>query len=107
MTRRHLMGLFLASLLWAPSSVVAHEDFKVIGVVSAYDAPLLQVQGPDGRQTVVRLEPRTPILEGKRPVPASTLKAGLGVEVDAWGDDESDLVALEIRIVPPPPVATP
>jgi hypothetical protein len=35
-------------------------------------------------------------------VALSELKVGQSVVVDALGDNESDLLAIEIRIVPPP-----
>jgi hypothetical protein len=41
------------------------------------------------------------VTQDSKDVPPATLKPGLGVIVDAWGDDESDLLALAIRIVPP------
>ncbi len=37
----------------------------------------------------------------KKKVDAAELTVGLTVVVDAYGDSEEDLLALEIRIVPP------
>ena len=94
-----VLGILGATLL--ASAVGAHEEFRVAGIISAYQPPLLQVERPDHTQTVVRLDGQTKVTQDATDVPAATLKPGLGVIVDAWGDDESDLLALAIRIVPP------
>lgn len=100
MTRRVVMLAMVGAVVLV-SSARAHEDFRVAGIISAYQPPLLQVEAPDHRQTVVRLDNQTKVTQDGTDIPPSTLKPGLGVIVDAWGDDESDLLALAIRIVPP------
>jgi len=100
--RTHIRTLAVAAvLLLASGGVFAHDNFRVIGTVAAYDAPLLQVKDRSGKATVVRLDKQTAITRDKKKVEAAELKVGRSVVVDAWGDDESDLLALEIRIVPP------
>ena len=47
------------------------------------------------------MDKKTKITRDKKPVPQSALKVGQSVVVDAYGDDEFDLLALDIRIVPP------
>lgn len=98
---RSAVLLGIVGLVVLASVVRAHEDFRVAGIISAYQPPLLQVEGPDHKQTVVRLDNQTKVTQDSKDVPPATLKPGLGVIVDAWGDDESDLLALAIRIVPP------
>jgi hypothetical protein len=51
----------------------------------------------------MRVDKQTVISRDKKKVDASELKAGLSVVVDAYGDslEDSDVLAIEIRIVPP------
>jgi hypothetical protein len=49
----------------------------------------------------VYLDKKTKVSRDKQPVAVTTLEIGQSVVVDAYGDDESDLLALDIRIVPP------
>jgi hypothetical protein len=61
------------------------------------------VKTKDGRLTSMRLDKQTEISRDKKKVDAKELKAGLSVVVNAYGDglEDSDLLAIEIRIVPP------
>lgn len=79
----------------------AHEDFRVIGTVTKHEGRTLEVKARTGKTTVVRLDKQTQITQDKKKVDATALTAGKSVVVDAYGDDETDLLALEIRIVPP------
>ena len=84
----------------------AHEAFRFVGTVAKIQGTQLGVKLKAGRTVWVELKKTTIILNDKTKVPASALKPGLSVVVDALGDDDSDLTAKQVRIVPaivPPP----
>lgn len=78
----------------------AHEAFRFVGTVAKVQGTQLGVKLKIGRTVWVELTKSTVILKDKTKVPASALKAGLSVVVDALGDDDSDLTAKQVRIVP-------
>jgi hypothetical protein len=79
----------------------AHEDFRVIGVLTKHADSKIEVKARTGKLTSIRLDKQTEVSRDKKKVPVTELKAGLTLVVDAYGDSEDDLLALEIRIVPP------
>ena len=81
--------------------VSAHEDFRVIGTLMDHQNSNIAVQSRDGSMTSIRLDKQTLITRDSKTVDAAELAIGLSVVVDAYGDSEEDLLALEIRIVPP------
>lgn len=89
----------------------AHEAFRFVGTVAKIQGTQLGVKLKAGRTVWVELKKSTIILKDKTKLPASALKPGLSVVVDALGDDDSDLEAKQVRIVPaivpPPAKATP
>ena len=78
----------------------AHEAFRFVGTVVKVQGTQLGVKLKIGRTVWVELKKSTVVLKDKTKVPASALKAGLSVVVDALGDDDSDLTAKQVRIVP-------
>jgi hypothetical protein len=80
--------------------VRAHEAFRFVGTVAKVQGTQLGVKLKIGRTIWVELKKSTIILKDKTKVPASALKPGLSVVVDALGDDDSDLEAKQVRIVP-------
>ena len=79
----------------------AHEEFRVVGTISKLQAAVMNVKARDGKLASIRLDKQTAISRDGKKVEAAELKVGLTVVVDAYGDSEEDLLALEIRIVPP------
>ena len=96
-----LRALGLAALMFAASYAVAHEDFRVIGTLTSSTDTKIQVRDRDGKTFSIGVNKQTVIRKDKAEVDASALTTGNSVVVDALGDSEADLVALEIRIVPP------
>jgi len=88
--------VFALGVLPAP----AHEAFRFVGTIAKIQGTQLGVKLKVGRTVWVELKKSTIILKDKTKVPASTLKPGLSVVVDALGDDDSDLEAKQVRIVP-------
>jgi hypothetical protein len=91
----------MATLLLGAGHTFAHEDFRVIGTLRMHQDSRIEVENRDGKTTSIRLDKQTVITQDTKKVDAAALEIGLSVVVDAYGDSEEDLLALEIRIVPP------
>lgn len=100
MNRRTSMITAIALFCLAITNVSAHDDFRVIGIVTKVQASKLDVKSKDGKIHSIKLNKETFVNRDKKKVGASELKAGQSVVVDATGDSEDDLLALEVRIVP-------
>jgi Skp family chaperone for outer membrane proteins len=99
-----LMTLVVAAVLVLTAAYAsAHDNFRVIGTLTKAANSAIQVKTKEGRLTSMRLDKQTEISRDKKKVDAKELKAGLSVVIDAYGDslEDSDLLAIEIRIVPP------
>ena len=103
--REFILGLVVTIAAVGTSSAFAHEHFRVIGTITKLDSKQFEVKDKTGKLWTIYLDKKTKVSRDKKPVAVSTLKIGQSVVVDAYGDDESDLLALDIRIVPP--IATP
>ena len=102
MTRRivFLMALVVLAL---SAQLLAHDEFRIVGSVVKVEKSQLQVKSRDTKVWSVALRTSTFIHRDKdqTKVSETELKAGTSVVVDALGDTEFDLEALEVRIVPP------
>ena len=96
MTRRSA----LATVLLSVPALLAHDEFRIIGVVTSKQEKVLQVRNKTGKVFSIEINKDTVVLRNKNKIAMSELKAGLTVVVDALGDSEADLAAVEIRIVP-------
>jgi hypothetical protein len=101
MTRRTSIAIALALVFSALMPLSAHDDYRVIGVVTKVQTSKLDVKSKDGKNHSIKLNKDTFVNRDKKKMGVSELKAGQSVVVDATGDSESDLLALEVRIVPP------
>ena len=93
--------LAMAALLAMSSFALAHEEFRVIGTLTSASDSHIQVRDRDGKTLSIKIDKQTVIRKDRAEVDANTLATGNSVVVDALGDSEADLLALEIRIVPP------
>lgn len=98
-----LLAFFGATFLSVatPPMAVAHENFRVIGLLMKFQDAKIDVKANTGKVTSIRLDKQTLITRDKKKVDPQELKVGQSLVVDAYGDDDRDLLALEIRIVPP------
>jgi hypothetical protein len=109
-----IVGAVAVTLVLAASSVAAHDEFRIVGSIVATDArarvlTVRMIPQPGDDADVVERNVRialptwvTTERDGK-PIALADLKAGLYVVVDATGHDYTDLEAVKVRIVPPPP----
>lgn len=95
----HALIIVGSALPW--SSAFAHEEFRVIGTLASSTEARIQVRDRDGKLFSIGVNKQTVIVKDRAEVDASALTTGNSVVVDALGDSEADLVAIEIRIVPP------
>ena len=100
MTRRIITLTTLLVLAIGTASLLAHEAFRIVGTITTMKPTQVGVKTKQGRTVYVELTKKTIVLRDKTKVPATELKAGLSVVVDALGDDDSDLTAKQVRIVP-------
>jgi hypothetical protein len=102
MFRRFILAT-LAALTIGLVPALAHDDYRIIGAITRVTATTLDVkQAKDGRTIAMRTDSATLVTRDKKKVERVELKTGLSVVVDARGDSLEDLVALEVRLVPPP-----
>lgn len=100
---RQRMSQVLLIIMTAVAATRAfdHEHFRVIGTIAKLQKTEFDVKDKDGKLTSIYIDKRTKVTRDNKPVAVTTLKLGQSVVVDAYGDDVFDLLALEIRIVPP------
>lgn len=95
-------AILAAILITASSpSAIAHEEFRLVGVVTKVSATSLSIR-PQGAKAdnPVKLDRQTAFARDGKKVARAELKPGQTAVVDAYGDSLEDLLALEVRIVP-------
>jgi hypothetical protein len=113
MLTRLMAGVGLALALATPG-LSAHDDFRVVGSIVSMDARARTLtvrmipQPGDDAETVERnvritLPGFVTTERDGKPIGLADLEPGLYVVVDAQGHDYTDLEAVKVRIVPPPP----
>ena len=98
---RRIMSVTVV-ILALSAQLLAHDEFRIVGTVVKLENFQLQVKSRDTKVWSVALNTGTFIHKDKdqTKVSETELKAGTSVVVDALGDTEFDLQALEVRIVP-------
>ena len=102
MIRRTASFIILTILVLSATPLLAHDEYRIIGTISRLQGSQLQIKNKDAKTFTVKLNGETFIHRDKEKEKVSTaeLKTGRSVVVDALGDSEADLLALEVRIVP-------
>ena len=85
----------LAAAIIAPRMARAHEghDHTVMGTIASIDGTNLMVKTADGKQTMVMMDAKTKITQGKAKVEAKALK--VGDRVVASGPEEQSMIMAE------------
>jgi hypothetical protein len=78
----------------------AHDEFRIIGSLTRVTTNEIDVKQKDSKTVTIKMNKETLVTRDKKKVAAAELKKGRSVVVDALGDDLSDVLALEVRIVP-------
>lgn len=79
----------------------AHDEFRFVGTVTKLDKASMVVKAQDPKPVTIKFNGQTIVTKDKNKVQISSVKEGDSVVVDALGDSYADLLALEVRIVPP------
>jgi len=90
-----------AALAIGSNGAFGHEEFRVIGTLTKHENSMIEVASRDGSTRLIKLDKQTIVTKDSVDVDAEALQAGVTVVIDAYGDSLEDLLALEIRIVPP------
>ena len=104
MTKQRLvLVLLIVTVAIVVTRAFDHEHFRVIGTITKLQKTEFDVKDKDGKTTSIYIDKKTKVSRDEKPVAVTALKVGQSVVVDAYGDDVFDLLALDIRIVPPIP----
>ena len=87
-------------LLLTAAGLRAHDEFRIIGTITAAQPTQLQVKSREGKALSIKVNNETLVYRDNKKVTQAELKAGRFVVVDALGDTIDDSLALEVRIVP-------
>ena len=100
-TLRILFSLLLIVAVTLP--LRAHEHFRIIGNITKLAATEMDVKNKEGKTYTVDINKKTVVRfeKEKKELGLAALQVGQRVVVDAYGDDEFDLEAQDIRIFPP------
>ena len=101
MLKPTITTLIIVAVLLGAVSLRAHDSFRIIGNITSLTDTELSVKNKDNQTYVIARSKTTDVWRDKKKVPATELKVGLSVVVDAMGDSALDLEAQDIRIVPP------
>lgn len=101
MHRRFLLAIVVGALIVGLAPVRAHDEERISGTVAQVTLTGLSVKQQNGRTVSVTLLPSTKVTKDGQKASVLDLKVGLAVVVDAHEDDNENLVAVEVRIVPP------
>ena len=100
--RRLFIAILATVVLFAlgGSWVSAHDEFRIIGTLTRVQSHQIDVKQKDNKTFYIKVDKNTLVTRDKKEVSVSELKNGRSVVVQALGDDETDLLALEVRLVP-------
>lgn len=102
MHRRTALTALIALLAVGLAPLRAHEDEHVEGTITQVTLTGLSVKQRNGRSVSVTLAPATKVTRDGKKASVLDLKAGMAVVVNAHEDDDENLVAVDVKIVPPP-----
>jgi len=97
MTRR-IPILALILMLLGAITLLAHNETRIVGVITKVQPTKLEVKRKDGRTFLMEIDKETSVTRDQKKVDLSALKVGQSVIVTACGEPK-DLLALEVRIV--------
>ena len=99
MTRRIMMFAIAAMMTLGAAQAFAHDEYRIIGTVVGRQDAQLQVKSREGKMYSMKVDGETLVYRDNKKVPATELRAGRYVVVDALGDSEADLVVVEVRLI--------
>jgi hypothetical protein len=94
-----MVGILVALAVCA-TGLAAHDDYRIVGTITKIKDKQLEVKTKEGKTFSIGINDLTLVKRDKAKVSATELKVSASVVVDARGDSEQDLMAVEVRIVP-------
>jgi hypothetical protein len=94
--KKWIIGIaVLAAAVVAPRMARAHEghDHTVMGTIASIDGTNLMVKTADGKQTMVMMDAKTKITQGKNKIDLKALK--VGDRVVASGPEDKGMISAE------------
>ncbi|MDX2142480.1 MAG: hypothetical protein SFV19_03910 [Rhodospirillaceae bacterium] len=103
---RKIIGAIIGmtAVLVVGVEALAHAQYRVIGTIIQRQGVKFEVKTRDGRIAYLHLDENTEITRDQAKVSDSELEVGRFVVINAYGDDYSDMLAMDVRLVPPPAV---
>lgn len=101
MIRRVFMLTALVTLTIGLAQLSAHDEFRIIGTLEKHQNTVIVVKKNTGATVSININKQTEVSQDKKNVGPGALRVGQSLVIDAYGDEENDSLALEIRIVPP------
>ena len=98
--KKWIIGVaLLAAVVIAPRMARAHEghEHTVMGTIASIDGTNLMVKTADGKQTMVMMDAKTKITQGKTKVDAKALKVGDRV-VAKGAEEQSMIMATTVQV---------
>ena len=99
MTRRIIILAMAVVVGLGAAQAFAHDEYRIIGTVVGRQDAQLQVKSREGKMYSMKVDGGTLVYRDNKKVPATELRAGRYVVVDALGDSEADLVVVEVRLI--------
>jgi hypothetical protein len=100
MAARTMLLVALMMLGWDVTGTYGHDLYRIVGKIERYHESTLDVKDREGKTTSIRVDKQTEVTRDNKKVETRELQLGRSVVVEATGDSEADLLALEIRLVP-------
>jgi hypothetical protein len=95
-------AILVAGFLAATSvAAFAHEEFRLVGVVTKVGQGSFGVKPQGKPELAVKHDRQTAIMRDGKKIGMMNVKPGETAVVDALGDSMEDMLAIEVRIVPP------
>ena len=97
MRRTAIVGILALGL--TALTLFAHEPYGVVGTITKWKDPILEVTSKEDGVVPIRLMPVTRILRNGKKIERKDLRVGLDVSVYAIGDSLADLEASRVDVV--------
>jgi hypothetical protein len=102
--KKLIMSVAAAIGILCTAPLNAHDPYRIIGTVTKIAADQIDVkQVKDGKIIEIDINKQTKVTRDKKRAAMKEVKIGGSVVVEALGDSILDLLAIEIRLVPPIP----
>jgi len=96
--RKSLLSLGVAAALFGAAPAFAHDEMPVVGVVKAVTATTLTISMKGGKTATLEMDANTRVAKDGQKLALSDIKVGQSVKALGFGDNLTDLVAIDVTI---------